>query len=1449
MCKKRISVVGLMILSLACPALAEPQAVRFKGGAELLPAQTPVEARAALVEMSTRAGGSHAIIQFEKPVTPELRARLEAAGVKLLDPLTDQAYFASIAGGRVNAAALSATEELTRVAPVQPNHRLHPFLAAGRIPQWAVVEADKNALVSDEKNAEPQGDPVVGAYIKFHSDVPLAKGAGLCAAMGATIRADLTTINGLVIELPYSRISLLAQQDEVQWIEPPLPRLQENNAENRAITGANIVQAAPYNLNGAGVTALVYDGGQVRTTHQDFQGRASIVTGDTSSSSNHSTHVAGTIAGGGVVTANNKGMAPGATIVSAGFQYDGSGTFLYTNPGDMATDYGNAINIHGADIANNSIGTNTETNGFPCAIQGDYGVTDTVIDGIVRGSVSSGVPFRVVWANGNERQGTRCNVEGFGSYYSTAPPATAKNHITVGALNANDDSMTSFSSWGPVDDGRMKPDVSGPGCQSNGDGGVTSTGNASDTAYATLCGTSMASPTVCGLSALLMQDYRVQYPARPDPRNSTLKILLAHTAVELGNAGPDYQFGYGSVRIQPAIDFMRSGNFLENEVSQGGSYNVLVVVTPSDTQLKVMLAWDDPPGTPNVSPALVNDLDLVVFDPSNVQQFPWTLDPANPSAAAVRTQKNARDNIEQVLVNAPTPGVYRVEVRGFNVPTGPQPFSLSASPQLVNCSRQGVISLDRSKYACSATATIQVVDCDLNTDSGAVEMINVTITSTSEPAGESVTLTETGAQTAVFRGTIPLATTDSSGVLLIADTDTVTATYIDADDGMGGMNLTRTATATVDCSPPVISNVMATGLTAQTATITFNTDEQAAGTVRYGTSCGSLTGTANGGGGVTNHSIALSGLTDNTQYFYVVDAVDPAGNAATDNNGGACYTFTTPEVAERFTELFGSDNDLDFRSLAFTPAANVDEYVACSFPIAALPTDPAGGTPIVFPGNQDDQFVTITLTGGHSVKLYGVTYTSFFLGSNGFITFTSGDTTTSESLAGHFNQPRISALFDDLHPAQAGSTPTVNWKELSDRVVISFVNVSEYFASGTPNQNTFQYELYYDGRIVLSYLSLAATDGLAGLSKGGGLPTDFFETDLSALAACGPLPPSAASAGYSTNVNTFKNITLSGSDPNNDPLTYIITSLPANGALRDLSAGTIAGVPYTLTDPGHVVRYTPNPGYLGLDSFQFKVNDGGTPPTGGDSNIATVTINMTSSVQAPVYTFPMDSDPGWTTMGQWAFGPPQGLSGDPAAGFTGANVCGYNLAGDYPNNLTPVQYLTTGAIDCTGKTGVKLRFRRWLGVESATYDHASIQVSNNGSTWVDVWNHTGASLSEATWSLQTYDLSATADNQATMYLRWGMGTTDGSVVYHGWNIDDVEILADVSQACASVLHGDLNVDGKRDGLDAHGFAHTISDPGSATAAEICASDMDSDGDLDMIDVDEFVFTLLDNPVP
>lgn len=155
------------------------------------------------------------------------------------------------------------------------------------------------------------------------------------------------------------------------------------------------------------------------------------------------------------------------------------------------------------------------------------------------------------------------------------------------------------------------------------------------------------------------------------------------------------------------------------------------------------------------------------------------------------------------------------------------------------------------------------------------------------------------------------------------------------------------------------------------------------------------------------------------------------------------------------------------------------------------------------------------------------------------------------------------------------------------------------------------------------------------------------------------------------------------------------------------------------------------------------------------------------------------TNPGWTSSGGlWAFGQPTGGGGeyggpDPTSGYTGANVYGYNLSGDYEANI-PEHHLTTPPIDCTGRTGVRLSFWRWLGVEQPLYDHARLRISTNGSAWTTVWENE-AEVADLVWTPFEADVSGLADNQPAVYLRWTMGPTDGAWQYCGWNIDDVRL--------------------------------------------------------------------------
>ncbi len=752
------------------------------------------------------------------------------------------------------------------------------------------------------------------------------------------------------------------------------------------------------------------------------------------------------------------------------------------------------------------------------------------------------------------------------------------------------------------------------------------------------------------------------------------------------------------------------------------------------------------------------------------------------------------------------------------------------------CDSAGTVELDRAAYACESTIAIEVVDCDLNADPNAVETVPVLVASSSEPAGETVTLTESGPNTSVLLGSIAVSTINAPGVLLVAPGDTITVTYTDADDGQGGTNVPVVATAPVDCTPPGISGVQVLSVGPHEAQITFNATEPVRGRVLYGLSCGSLTGTADVSSYSTTPVVNVTGLNENTGYYFAVEAEDQAGNVATDNNGGACYAFATADIPNYFTEQF-SNNDLDNLSLVFTPNGSIDFYDGCVEGITALPTDPAGGTTLTL---TDDSFATVNLGGGATVPLYGVSYNRFYVGSNGFITFNSGDTATVESYANHFNQPRISGLFDDLNPAAGG---TVSWKQLGDRVAVTWLNVPHY---GTSITNTFQIEMFYDGQITLNYLAIGISDGLAGLSAGGGVPAEFSPTDLSNMGPCEPTPPTASNGTASTAPGVPVAVVLVAIDDGlpNPPgdLSFVITSLPQHGMLADPAAGAIGSVPYTLVGGGNVVQYTPSFYYAGTDSFQFVANDGGTPPQGGDSNTATITVSVVAAPQL-VYSFPLDTNPGWTVEGAWAFGQPTGGGSharDPNSGYTGLNVYGYNLNGDYTNNM-PARNLTTTAIDCSDVGNAELRFQRRLGVEAS--DDALVRVSSDGSNWTTVWDNNNAGYNEVSWTAVSYSIAAVADHQPTVYIRWVMGPTDTSVTYPGWNIDDVQIWGVVTPR----IVGDANCDGDVGFPDINAFVLLLSNPAAwETAYPDCNpanGDVNDDGQVDFGDINPFVALL------
>ncbi|MGI8905563.1 MAG: Ig-like domain-containing protein [Candidatus Sumerlaeaceae bacterium] len=409
----------------------------------------------------------------------------------------------------------------------------------------------------------------------------------------------------------------------------------------------------------------------------------------------------------------------------------------------------------------------------------------------------------------------------------------------------------------------------------------------------------------------------------------------------------------------------------------------------------------------------------------------------------------------------------------------------------------GTISLDKNVYTLTDAVNIAVSDSDL----AGLGSINVTLSSTSELAPEIVSLNEIGGS-GRFQGSVQLAagTATNDGVLQVSDSDTITATYVDEDDGNGVVQV-QTASASIDGSAPVITNVEVVNISGTGATVTFSTDGPTTAIVRVGPSCDGLTSTAVSNGATASHSVLVANLNPLTQYYFTVTAGDAAGNTATESNNSNCYSFTTIEavVPQFFTEQFDFSRlfDLSNLTLTLTPDGSTNFYRGCLESATAYPTDPAGGTNVA--GMTDDSSALVNLVSAKTFPFFGTSYSNFYVGSNGYITLGSSDTAYNPSITQHFTRKRIAALFRDFNPASGG---TISTRQLADRMAITYSNVPEY---GTFNSNNFQIELFFDGVIRITWLGMSARDGISGISSGAGTPPDFIMSDLGALNACGDL--------------------------------------------------------------------------------------------------------------------------------------------------------------------------------------------------------------------------------------------------------------------------------------------------------------------------------------------------------
>lgn len=488
-----------------------------------------------------------------------------------------------------------------------------------------------------------------------------------------------------------------------------------NNTTAAATTQTNTVQpGGSLNLNLSGSSSYLngklamWDGGSVYTAHQEFAGKTITLHDASVAVMDHSTHVAGTMIAKGVY-ALAKGMAFGATTLQS-YDFD-------NDVSEMGTAAAGLL------LSNHSYGTEAGWNYNDTQNRWEwYGLPGDTVDykfGFYDDRAQSwdkiayNAPYYlIVEAGGNSRdytgpavgsdywgyksktdqtlidKGPRpANISSNSGYDIISTSANAKNILTVGAVNplpfgpakSSDITIASFSSWGPTDDGRIKPDICGMGVN------VLSTSSSSPTSYLTLTGTSMATPNVTG-SLYLLQEYYAKQNSGSFMRAATLKGLVCTTAFDAGNTGPDYVYGWGLLNMKAAAQAITDNgtkSMIKESTLTQGQTQTFTVISSGNGPLTAAISWTDPQGTLSTdgtindrTPKLVNDLDIRVSDGGKTY-MPWVLNPATPGLAATNGD-NVRDNIEQIYIPGAVPGhTYTITVSHKNtLSSGSQAYSL-----------------------------------------------------------------------------------------------------------------------------------------------------------------------------------------------------------------------------------------------------------------------------------------------------------------------------------------------------------------------------------------------------------------------------------------------------------------------------------------------------------------------------------------------------------------------------------------------------------------------------------------------------------------------------------------------------------------------------------------------------------------------------------------------------
>lgn len=670
-------------------------------------------------EASKFENGYYGWIQFFETPNQDVQNDFKNKGLELIEYIPNKTY--AFYFSENTSIQFLKNSGVRAIVPVNGQYKLSRDLKFQEYPDYALD--GNNILVTLEFHKHANSNFVIQELAKQQ----------------IAVRREFKGHNVIELSIPNNCLETLANLPFVKWIECITPPAVKDDTRNKGLgrsNGLDTQTLAGRNYTGAGIGVMVRDDGVVGP-HIDFQGRLDNGTANPGNQgNNHGDGVAGVMAGAGNLNPVARGMAAGADV----FVVDIDGSFLDTETTTL-------INNGSVQITNTS---------YSSTCNGGYDTEARTVDEQMKD-----IPSLIHVFSAGNNNGADCGY-GAGNQWGniTGGHKTAKNVICTANVTFNG-VIVSSSSRGPATDGRIKPDITAMG------NGTLSTDPNNE--YYSFGGTSAAAPAIAGVSAQLYEVYS-DVNGGALPPSELIKASILNTANEAGNIGPDFKFGWGIVNGLRAAKTIEDGRYLSDEITQGVTNNHVINIPADTKQVKFMLYWGDVPGAAGASPALVNDLDLVVTDPANNNLLPWILDSTPDPILLDTPATNGPDhlnNMEQVLINNPAAGNYSLDISGFNIPVGPQEYFIVYEVISENITvtypngGESFVAGESEIIHWDATNTTEDFDLEYSTNGGTSWTAITTVAANTTIYNWTVPATVTGA--AQIRVTSGAFTDDSDG--------------------------------------------------------------------------------------------------------------------------------------------------------------------------------------------------------------------------------------------------------------------------------------------------------------------------------------------------------------------------------------------------------------------------------------------------------------------------------------------------------------------------------------------------------------------------------------------------------------------------------------------------------------------------------------------------------------